>query len=507
MSSVGVVLENSRLRLRVRVEGVVQGVGFRPHVYRLARELDLGGYVLNDGRGVLLEIEGGPAAAECFLERLVAEEPPLASIRRVLRDTVAATGATVFEIRPSVHSDMSEALVSPDTATCTECLVELNDPYDRRYRYPFINCTNCGPRFTIATGVPYDRPLTTMAGFAMCELCRAEYEDPGDRRFHAQPNACPVCGPRVRLLWPDGAECMRERGAPSKERGGSHVAEDAVRVAAQAEDAVHVAVQAKDAVHVVVQALLEGLIVAVKGIGGYHLACLASSQQAVERLRERKHREDRAFALMSSSVAGAEELVHLDRAMQEMLEDRTRPIVIARRRPHARVADAVAPHSSDLGVMLPYTPLHHLLLADLAEATSEATSGAHESDVADRAVALVMTSGNVSDEPIAYTDEDAVVRLARIADVFLAHDRPIHMRTDDSVVRATSVGAPILMRRSRGYVPAPIDLPIPASRPVLACGAELKSTFCLARGERAWVSHHIGDLRNYETLRSFREGV
>jgi hydrogenase maturation protein HypF len=485
--SVDAAWGSSSVRLRVRVEGVVQGVGFRPHAYRVAHELDLGGYVLNDERGVLLEVEGGPAAVECFLDRLVAEEPPLAKIERVSREAIPAMGVAVFEIHPSIHAGMPDALVSPDTATCAECLAEMSDPGDRRYRYPFINCTNCGPRFTIAIDVPYDRPSTTMAGFAMCGLCRAEYENPGDRRFHAQPNACPVCGPRVRLLSPGGTECLRERGASSTGHVGSHVAEDPVRAAAQA--------------------LLEGLIVAVKGIGGYHLACLASSREAVMRLRERKHREDRPFALMSLDVAGVEELVQLDADTRRSLEGRARPIVIAPRRKQARVADAVAPHSQDLGVMLPYTPLHHLLLADLAAAASGSFPSVSGSGVTDVPVALVMTSGNVSDEPIAYADEDAIGRLARIADVFLTHDRPIHMRTDDSVVRATSVGAPILMRRSRGYVPAPVGLPIPASRPVLACGAELKSTFCLARGERAWVSHHIGDLKNYETLRSFREGV
>jgi hydrogenase maturation protein HypF len=487
VSSVDAVSGSSSVRLRVRVGGVVQGVGFRPYVYRLARALDLGGYVLNDERGVLLEVEGGPAAVERFMDRLVAEEPPLAKIERVSREAIPVMGVAVFEILPSVHAGTPDALVSPDTATCAECLAEMSDPGDRRYRYPFINCTNCGPRFTIAIDVPYDRPLTTMAGFAMCELCRAEYEDPGNRRFHAQPNACPVCGPRVRLLRPDGTECRGERGALSTEHGGSRIAEDPVGMAAQA--------------------LLGGLIVAVKGIGGYHLACLSSSREAVMRLRERKHREDRPFALMSLDVAGAEELVQLDADMRRLLEDRARPIVIARRREQARVADAVAPHSPDLGVMLPYAPLHHLLLADLAAAVSGCLPGVSGSGVTGLPVALVMTSGNVSDEPIAYADEDAIGRLSRIADVFLTHDRPIHMRTDDSVVRATSAGAPILMRRSRGYVPAPIGLPVPTSRHVLACGAELKSTFCLARGERGWVSHHIGDLKNYETLRSFREGV
>jgi hydrogenase maturation protein HypF len=477
--------------LRVRVEGVVQGVGFRPHVYRLACELGLSGYVLNDERGVLLEVEGGLAAAERFLERLVVEEPPLASIERVLAESIPVTGALVFKILPSVRSGTPETLVSPDTATCVECLLELNDPHDRRYRYPFINCTNCGPRFTIATGVPYDRPLTTMAGFVMCELCQAEYEDPGNRRFHAQPNACPACGPRARLLWPYGIEDVGGRGMQGRESSGCDVPEDAVRAGAEA--------------------LFDGLIVAVKGIGGYHLACRADSQEAVAALRERKHREDRPFALMSPNVEAAEELVQLNSEAREILEDRARPIVCAPRFADARVADAVAPYSADLGVMLPYTPLHHLLMSDFAKllvhstsATSEVCGGALE---ADAAVALVMTSGNVSDEPIAYGDEDAIARLAGIADVFLLHDRPIHMRTDDSVVRATSLGKSMLLRRSRGYAPAPIGLPIPVPRPVLACGAELKSTFCVARDGRAWVSHHIGDLKNYETLRSFSDGI
>ena len=485
MSSTGVVSKSSSVRVRARVEGVVQGVGFRPYVYRLARELHLGGYVLNDERGVLLEVEGAPRATERFLERLLAEEPPLASIERVCREAVPAQGETAFQIRSSLHSAAAKALVSPDSATCSECLIELSDPGDRRYRYPFINCTNCGPRFTIATGVPYDRSLTTMAGFTMCKLCRAEYEDPGDRRFHAQPNACPACGPRARLLWPDGAKYVNASGAQAGRMTGRDIPDDAIRAAAIALD--------------------QGLIVAVKGLGGYHLACRADSQRAVAALREGKHREDRPFALMVRDSADAQALVELNAGAWQALEDRARPIVIARRRANAGVADAVAPLSEDLGLMLPYAPLHHLLLADFAAVVSDVGDG--PVGAFSGAVALVMTSGNVSDEPIAYSDEDAIARLAGIADVFLIHDRPIHMRTDDSVVRAVSVGAPMLMRRSRGYVPAPIRLPLAAPRPVLACGAELKSTFCLARGERAWVSHHIGDLKNYETLQSFGEGV
>ncbi|HEY3864823.1 MAG TPA: carbamoyltransferase HypF [Solirubrobacteraceae bacterium] len=438
----------------MRVEGLVQGVGFRPHVYRLARELDLGGFVLNDERGVLLEVEGDPETVERFLESLRREPPPLARIERILSEPVATDGIDSFEIRPSVHVGTPRALVSPDTATCAECLAEMNDSRDRRHRYPFINCTNCGPRFTIATDVPYDRASTTMASFVMCERCRAEYEDPGDRRFHAQPNACPACGPRARLLRADA---------------NVGVGADAVREAAEL--------------------LAKGLIVAVKGLGGYHLACRADFQVAVAVLRARKQREERPFALMVADLPAAEALIELDGPARELLEDRARPIVIARRRAGSGVAEAVAPGCPDLGVMLPYTPLHHLLLADFADAP------------------LVMTSGNRSDEPIAYDDEDALARLRGIADAFLIHDRPIHMRTDDSVVRHTTAGS-LTMRRSRGYVPGAIHLlPVPTPRPLLACGAELKSTFCVAKGENAWVGHHIGDLKNIETLLSFRAGV
>jgi hydrogenase maturation protein HypF len=428
----------SRRRARARVEGTVQGVGFRPFVYRLAGELDLAGWVLNDERGVLLEVEGSAESVEGFLRRLPGEAPPLAAVERVTSEELAPTGDRGFAIVASERHGEADAPVSPDVATCDDCLRELFDPGDRRYRYPFINCTNCGPRFTIVRGVPYDRPLTTMAGFQMCIACRAEYEDPADRRFHAQPNACPECGPSASLLG-------------------------------------------------IVDALGRGAVVAVKGLGGYHLACRCDDERAVAALRQRKHREDKPFALMAPHLAAARALVELEAAEEELLVGRARPIVIARRRADALVAPSVAPGSPDLGVMLPYTPLHHLLLHDTGRS-------------------LVMTSGNVSDEPIAYDDDEALERLKGIADLFLAHDRPIHMRTDDSVVRATSRG-PLMLRRSRGYVPDGVTLPVPAARPILAYGAELKSTFCVAKGRRAWVSHHIGDLENWETLRSFREGV
>jgi hydrogenase maturation protein HypF len=438
-------------RVQARVDGVVQGVGFRPYVFRLAEEVGVGGFVRNDSRGVVVEVEGAPAAVDRFLAELPARAPALAVVEHVSVRSIAPDGTREFTIRESAVRGAAAALVSPDTATCDDCLAELGDPADRRFRYPFINCTNCGPRFTIVRGVPYDRPATTMASFAMCDACRAEYDDPRDRRFHAQPNACPACGPEARLL-----------GASP--RDGE-----------------------RDAVAAAAGLLRDGAIVAVKGLGGYHLACRADDDAAVATLRARKHREDKPFALMAADADAAGALVDLGPRERALLCGRSRPIVLARRRDDARVASAVAPASRELGVMLPYSPLHHLLLADAG-------------------CTLVMTSGNVSDEPIAFRDEDAVERLAGIADAFLVHDRPIHMRTDDSVVRVAA-GGPRVLRRSRGLVPERLALPVPCERPVLACGAELKSTFCVAKGARAWVGHHIGDLRNAETLGSFTEGI
>jgi hydrogenase maturation protein HypF len=446
-------------RLRLRVGGIVQGVGFRPFVYRLAHDLGLGGWVLNDTRGVLIEVEGVSAAVVRFLERLAAEAPPLAAVERIEPKELSPRGAGDFRILASPGGGEPAAPVSADSATCEECLAELRDPGDRRYRYPFVNCTNCGPRFTIVEGVPYDRPSTTMAGFEMCAACREEYEDPLDRRFHAQPNACPVCGPRAKLL----------------DAGGVEVALGA----------------AADPVAAAATALGGGRIVAVKGLGGYHLACRADEEGVVARLRARKHREDKPFAVMVAGIEGARKLAHLCPSEEELLASRERPIVLVPRRDGAAVAASVAPGFRELGLMLPYTPLHHLLLGDAA-------------------VPLVMTSGNVSDEPIAYRDADALERLAPIAELLLTHDRPVHIRTDDSVVRAVSIGGgrkTQQLRRSRGFVPVSLELPVEAPGPLLACGAELKNTFCLAKGRRAWVGHHIGDLENFETLRSFSEGI
>jgi hydrogenase maturation protein HypF len=455
-------------RTRARVEGVVQGVGFRPYVYRLASEHGLSGFVLNDAHGVLLEVEGATAAVEIFLIRLAHDAPPLAIVERVVTEEREPTGVIGFAIRESPQALPGDAPVTPDSTTCEDCLRELTDYGNRRYRYPFINCTNCGPRFTIVQGIPYDRQLTTMSGFAMCKRCQAEYDDPADRRFHAQPNACSVCGPSASLLHADGQQALSGTAAQA--------AGDAVRAAAEA--------------------LRNGRILAVKGVGGFHLACRADDEVAVAALRARKRREDKPFALMVASVRAAGRLVALGPRERDLLHGPQRPIVLAPRRRHAAVAPSVAPNVAELGVMLPYSPLHHLLLADLGG----------ERD----APALVMTSGNLSEEPIAYRDADALSRLGAIADLLLMHDRPIQTRTDDSVVRVVNTPSGsrgVLLRRSRGYVPASLSLPDPVERPILACGAERKSTFCVAKGNRAWVSHHIGDLENYETLRAFTEGI
>jgi hydrogenase maturation protein HypF len=419
-------------RRRIRVRGVVQGVGFRPFVHRLATARRLHGFVLNDGEGVLVEVEGAPEAVDDFLAALELDAPPLASIDAVTSEGIPPAHDHGFVVEMSRATGRS-ALVPPDVATCDACLAELFDPSDRRYRYPFLNCTDCGPRFTIVRAVPYDRPNTTMAGFELCADCLREYEDPGDRRFHAEPIACPVCGPQLSVPLEDAAE-----------------------------------------------ALLDGRIVAVKGLGGYHLACDAESEDAVARLRARKGREEKPLAVMTSAP---EVLVELTLAEQALLGSPVRPIVLARRRADSPVAEAVAPGSPWLGVMLPYTPLHHLLCADTGRT-------------------LVMTSGNLTDEPIAFQDTDARRRLGGVADLFLAHDRPIHRRCEDSVVRAA-----FPVRRSRGSTPSALGLPVPLAQAVVGVGAELKSTFCVGRGAEAFLSAHLGDLTGEDAYAAFRNDL
>jgi hydrogenase maturation protein HypF len=439
-----------RVRASVQTEGIVQGVGFRPFVYDLAVRHELTGWVLNDERGVRIEVEGEADRVHSFISDLSCP-PPLAVVERQQVTYLPPVGSTAFQIRESVAGEERFALISPDMALCEDCRRELLNPRDRRFRYPFINCTNCGPRFTIIEDIPYDRAKTTMASFEMCPDCSREYHDPEDRRFHAQPNACPICGPQVRLL---------------DNTGG--------------------AVSSTDPIRETVALLTAGKILAIKGLGGFHLACDAAYEEAVALLRGRKYREDKPFALMCRDIKVIEGICLVDDASRDLLTSRERPIVILTRRAGAGVARSVAPGQGTLGVMLPYAPLHHLLFSN-------------------GLASLVMTSGNVSDEPIAYKDAEAVTRLGGIADFFLVHDREIHTRCDDSVVKPFR-GKATFMRRARGFVPFPIRLQR-WGKSVLACGAELKNTFCLTKGNYAFLSHHIGDLENFETMRSFEEGI
>jgi hydrogenase maturation protein HypF len=432
----------------------VQGVGFRPFVYRHAVALGLVGFVRNDSEGVLIEVEGPADHIDALTRVLVDGAPPLARVATVDVEPIAAVGADrAFRIVASDGGAASRTPVSIDTAVCADCLAEVDDPADRRYRYPFTNCTNCGPRYTIVLSVPYDRPATTMAQFTMCGACQREYDDPTHRRFHAQPNACPDCGPH--LQWRTGA--------------GDVVAER------------------DSALDAAVQALLDGQIVAVKGIGGYHLAVRADDDAAVVELRRRKARDDKPFAVMVADLSAAHALCELDARAEAALVSSGRPIVLVPRREGAAIAAGVAPKLPEIGLLLAYSPLHHLLLRAVG-------------------VPLVMTSGNVSDEPIAHDDDDAVARLGPMVDGLLTHDRQIHIRCDDSVARAAN-GRLQLLRRSRGFAPEPLSLPDVARRAVLALGAELKSTIAVARDGFVVASHHIGDLEHLATYRSFVQAL
>jgi hydrogenase maturation protein HypF len=440
-------------RRAIVIRGIVQGVGFRPFVYNLAARLHLGGFVRNQAGAVQIEVEGAPPALDRFLGELADRPPPLAQIEHLSWESCPAQGDDEFRIETSTADAATPVFISPDVATCPDCRAELFDPANRRHRYPFLNCTNCGPRLTIITGAPYDRPRTTMVTFAMCPACRAEYDDPADRRFHAQPTACADCGPSLRLL----------------DAAGQPIATD--------DPLAHFAA-----------ALRDGRIGALKGLGGYHLACAARNPAAVAELRRRKHRDEKPFAVMVPDLATAGAVAEVTPEERALLLSPRAPIVLLRKRVSGTVAEEVAPRNPYLGVMLPYTPLHHLLL--------RAAGGGP----------LVMTSGNRSDEPIAYRDDDATERLASIADLFLVHDRPIHVRCDDSVTRVVA-GAELPVRRSRGYAPRPIELPFDCPRPILAVGGQLKATFALGRGRQAFLSHHLGDLDHYEAYRAFEKDV
>ena len=440
------------LRRGVEVSGIVQGVGFRPYVYRLATERDLTGTITNTSAGVAIEIQGPRETVDDFLARLPVEAPPLARITGVAVHELPCDHDRGFRILASRSGEERQALISPDVAVCADCLRELFDPADRRYHYPFINCTNCGPRYTIVRDIPYDRARTSMAVFRMCAACQHEYDDPRNRRFHAQPNACWECGPQVEL-WDAGGQRL-EMSDP--------IAEAAARLEA-------------------------GAVVAVKGLGGFHLAVDATNSAAVERLRERKRREEKPLAIMAANLESIERFCLVDEGARQLLSCPQRPIVVLPKKYPNPIAEAVAPFNRTLGVFLPYTPLHYLLF----------DTG--------RSQALVMTSGNLSEEPIAIENQEALTRLGELADFFLVHNRDILLRSDDSVVRPSG-GRVRQWRRSRGYVPVPVflrqELP-----PILAVGGELKNTICLTKGRHAFLSQHIGDLENLESYRFFEEAV
>jgi hydrogenase maturation protein HypF len=445
------------VRRQIEVSGIVQGVGFRPYIYRLATGRNLKGTIRNTSAGVTIEIQGPAETVEDFIARLPAEAPPLARITNLTIHEVACNGDRDFRIIHSHEGEEIRTLISPDVAICADCLREMFDAKDRRYRYPFINCTNCGPRFTIIRDIPYDRPSTSMAAFPMCAACLAEYENPLNRRFHAQPNACWECGPRVELWDQSGRK-----------------------------------IDCSDPVVEAASALRSGLVVAVKGLGGFHLAVDATNPAAVALLRQRKRRVEKPFAVMVPDLRAAGEICELEDAARMVLESIQRPIVLLPRKSPSRISDEVAPFNRYLGIFLPYTPLHYLLLAD----------GGFR--------ALVMTSGNLSEEPIAIDNREAADRLRGLADCFLVHNRDILLRCDDSVVRVAG-GVTRHLRRSRGFVPVPVFLKDDQTRKdgpsVLAVGGELKNTICLTKGTHAFLSQHVGDLENVESYSFFHEAI
>ncbi|TLH57783.1 carbamoyltransferase HypF [Mycolicibacterium aubagnense] len=438
--------------MRICAHGVVQGVGFRPFVYTTAAALGLSGSVRNDSSGAIIEIEGDTSAIREFLDRLQHHPPPLAVIESVQTQDIPVCGGTGFAITDTSHSAGGRTLASPDVAMCDECAAEQRDPANRRYRHPFVNCTNCGPRFTIIASLPYDRAATTMANFPMCPDCAREYADPADRRFHAQPVCCPECGPTLTFRDHSGETVVGEAGLSLARK-----------------------------------LLRDGGILAVKGIGGYHLACDAGNAAAVQTLRRRKHRGDKPFAVMVADLASARGIAEVDESAAQLLSGIQRPIVLLARRSDTAISDLIAPHNPDIGVMLAYTPLHALLFGLPGDEPGPSV--------------LVMTSGNLGGEPICFTDDDATDRLARLTDGWLLHNRSILVPCDDSVVRMIGQDE-MPIRRSRGYAPLPVALPVPVA-PTLAVGADLKNTLAVAEGKYAWLSQHIGDMDDLATLSAF----
>ncbi|MBW1660388.1 MAG: carbamoyltransferase HypF [Deltaproteobacteria bacterium] len=441
-------MTDQRVARRLEVNGIVQGVGFRPFVFQLAEHYGLKGKVANTSSGVTIHIEGAPGRVAAFESDLAVKNPPLAHIVEIAAEDRPVKNYLDFRIVESRGEKVMTTLISPDVSVCDDCLAEMFDPRNRRYRYPFINCTNCGPRYTIIDDIPYDRPKTSMRHFKMCPQCQAEYDDPTNRRFHAQPNACSECGPQVSLF---------------DNRRRQLITDDPIARASEL--------------------LKQGRILAIKGLGGYHLAVDATDGEAVMRLRSRKLREEKPLALMAYDLESVRRFAWIDPAEEELLASIRRPIVLLKKKAGTAISDPVAPRNNYFGVMLPYTPLHYLLLQSGFEA-------------------LVMTSGNLSEEPIAIDNDDAFQRLEAIADYFLVHNRDIYLRSDDSIMRYVA-GSPRFIRRSRGFVPIPIFLKAHLP-PVLACGAELKNTVCLTRRDTAFLSQHIGDLENLATLEFFQ---
>jgi len=474
---------------KIHITGIVQGVGFRPFVFTLAKKLGLFGWVRNTSAGVVIQVDGSENQLKIFVLSLKNNFPPLATIDSFQVDHCSSSDFKTFNIKHSEPIPGAFIPISPDVSICDECLVEMMDPDDLRYEYPFINCTNCGPRFTIIKDIPYDRPKTTMADFMMCDYCLGEYEDPLNRRFHAQPVACPNCGPHIWIEYPD----HNQRSGSSFDQNPSLNSHKFIQVA-------------RDSIS-------DGKIIAIKGLGGFHLACDATNSEAVEELRHRKMRVDKPFALMMSHVDVVKEHCYLNQIESEFLLSRQRPIILLNKKPESPISQAVAPNQNTLGVMLPYTPLHYLLVADIQIDDKNQL----DSNILWR-TPLVMTSANLREEPIAFSNSDARERLASLADVFLMHNREIYVRCDDSVLRhkpfplisentsSTNHANPYFLRRSRGYAPNPIKLPLDAHQ-VLATGPELKNTFCLTKENYAFLSHHIGDMENYETLSSFENGI